>query len=182
MIKLFCDNNSKCVKLDFKNLSNFELCYKTSSIPSGTTEFVQFPSTKVFGNLQTTRIIINNNLNIGGGFGIIYDGKYDDCDCLIKISHDNIYSLTEYNVSITNLLYKDQFIKLSDKLRNELIIPKIFFFECLHNIDFLIKDTIKYDNKYIVDNTNINTFILCIEKYDIDLFELRKKKLMINNK
>ena len=104
MIKLYCDNNSKCVKLDFKNLSNFELCYKTSSIPLGTTEFVQFPSNKVFGNLQTTRIIINNNLNIGGGFGIIYDGKYDDCDCLIKISNDNIYSLTEYNVSITNLV------------------------------------------------------------------------------
>ena len=45
-------------------MTGFILCIiETSSTPSGTTEFVQFPSTKVFGNLQTSSTKVLGNLH-----------------------------------------------------------------------------------------------------------------------
>jgi len=147
-------------------------------------DFYDKLSYKEYSNIQlldeNIKIKICNNLNLSGGYGIIYDGIYNNINCIVKISHDLLSKCD--NVKNNSELYKQIFINLTDTLQKEEIIPKIYYFECLYNIKHIIHNTITYHSNEFIKYIRKNIFVLCIEKYDIDLFELYKIKLIQTNK
>ena len=89
-----------CVLYNPKYINLFDSFgnYETSSTPSGTTEFVQFPSTKVFGNLHklNTRI------------GYVAKNGWDPCTGVGRINGEKILDLIltkNKNIIFNNKLY-----------------------------------------------------------------------------
>jgi hypothetical protein len=128
---------------------------------------------------QSHQIEINDSNNNYGTFGHIYLGKYNDNSCLIKVSYD-------YIPDMTCLDYKKLFIELNAIMTQHEIIPNIFSYNYIDDFETIQTPDKIYEKSEYIDKINTSysecIYILCIEQYTYDLFDLYKNNLLIKNK